>query len=104
VEYSITALDVPIKANRFERWQRSQGGETSCSLIRQTATDWSRKNNEIYVERLKEKQRDLRREAEAYRLAKELNGQQTGPSTSIKVGLALIGIIALVVAGQFAIA
>jgi hypothetical protein len=53
---------------------------------------------------VKEKQRDLRREAEAYRLAKELNGQQTGPSTSIKVGLALIGIIALVVAGQFAIA
>jgi hypothetical protein len=51
------------------------------------------------------KQQDYRREAEEYRLAKELQGQGTGPSASVKVGLALIGIIsALAVAGQFAIA
>lgn len=53
---------------------------------------------------VKEKQQDLRREAEEYRLAKEVKGHGTGSSTSVKVGLALIGIISLLAAaGQFII-
>jgi hypothetical protein len=51
------------------------------------------------------KQIDYRREADEFRLEKQLNGGQTSFATSIEWGMALIGIVTLLTAiGQFVIA